>query len=603
MHWVDEDQRPLRSSRLQLLPHRRELIVDGAAVRIGGRAFDILSVLVEARGKVVSKDEILSRVWSEAIVEENALQAQISALRKALGPHREHIKTVAGRGYQFSGDAAVLEKSGSTAIARPREEAAAASPAQGDGPPTNLPAPTSELIGREADLAMVCDLVATHRLVTLTGAGGIGKTRLAQEAARLMLARHPDGVRIAELAPLSDPDLVRDTVAAVLAPDESCDPRSGDASALALGEKNMLIVLDNCEHLIDAAARMAESLLRAGGGVRVLVTSREPLRAAGEFVYRVPPLALPAEETRALDDLLQAGAVQLFVARARGAGSDFPVDGQTGQTIAAICRRLDGIPLAIELAAARTAMLGIEGLALRLDDHLGILTGGQRTALPRHRTLRATLDWSYQLLSEGERGVLRRLAVFAGAFTLDAAGAVAAAGPSRAEADIDGLANLVMKSLVTVDVSGATTLYRLLKTTRSYALQKLIESGEFETIARRHAEYCRSVLTQAEATGTTPAERLAAFSRHIDDTRAALDWAFSLGDDATLGVALTVASVPLWQHLSLAEELRERVGKALASLDREHADAPDAEKRLLAALEATASPTPPGTDKTGRNGR
>ena len=573
MRMID-DPAPLHPSRVQPLPHGRELLVNGTPVQIGGRAFDILSVLVEARGELVTKDELLSRVWSENVVEESALQAQISGLRKALGEHRKHIKTVAGRGYQFSGDVSVVE---STSAAETELRARSL---------TNLPAPTSELIGREADLGEVQALVAAHRLVTLTGAGGIGKTRLAQEAARQLSASFADGVWIAQLASVSDPDLVPATVATVLELGAAHDALSTKDIAWELRTKRMLLVLDNCEHVIDAAAHLAEALLRWGPGVHVLATSREPLLAEAEFVYRVSPLALPAEGTEDVDALLQAGAVRLFVARARAADADFSLDSHAARTISAICRRLDGIPLAIELAASRAVALGLEALAARLDDRIEVLTGGWRTALPRHRTLRATLDWSYELLPEPERVVLRRISVLAGAFSLDAASAVAT-DAGIAEADLVGcVANLATKSLLTADVSGSKAVYRLLKTTRSYALEKLVQSGEFEAVARHHAQYCLSVLEQVEAASKKqPAERLAVFSRHVDDIRAALDWAFSLGDDVALGVALTIASLPLWLHLSPLEEFRERVERALASVDRNSAMGARQEMQLCEALD------------------
>ena len=269
-------------------------------------------------------------------------------------------------------------------------------------------------------------LAAAHRLVTLTGAGGIGKTRLALAAARRLLPHFADGVWLVELAPLADPGSV---------PADGC--RGGRARARpvtvsrrtcgqALGGKELLLVLDNCEHVIDAAARMAEALLRASPAVHLIATSREPLRAEGEQIYPVPPLAVPAEDAEDQDDLLRYGAVRLFVERARAVAPRFAPDRRGAAMIATICRRLDGIPLAIELAAARVAALGIEALAARLDDRFQLLTGGRRTALPRHQTLRATLDWSYELLSEPERVILRRLAIFAGAFGLEAASAVVA---------------------------------------------------------------------------------------------------------------------------------------------------------------------------------
>ena len=292
-----------------------------------------------------------------------------------------------------------------------------------------------------------------HRLITLVGAGGVGKTRLSFEVARQLRPQFADGVWVAELAPLSDPELVPVTVATALGVTLVSGAPSPERVASALGAKRILLVLDNCEHVIEAAARMAEALLRADPLACVLASSREPLRLPGEFVYRVPSLEVPAEGTQDEEDLLRAGAVRLFVARARAAEPHFSAERRLA-TMAAICRQLDGIPLAIELAAARTAALGVEGLAARLDDRFRLLTGGHRTALPRHQTLQATLDWSYELLPESERVVLRRLAIFAGAFSLEAATAVAAEAAISASDVVDCITNLVAKSLLTATVGG-----------------------------------------------------------------------------------------------------------------------------------------------------
>jgi predicted ATPase len=343
-------------------------------------------------------------------------------------------------------------------------------------PPSNLPESVSDLIGRDASLRDVVDLVTSHRLVTLTGAGGIGKTRLSLEVARQLLPRFADGVGLAELGPLTDPQLVPVTVATALRLKSLGGNVSIEAVATAVGGRRVLVVLDNCEHLIDAAARMAEALLRANPVVCVLATSREPLRAAAEYVYRVPPLDVPVEDNLDADDVLRHGAVKLFVSRANAAEPRCVPDRRLASATAAICRRLDGIPLAIELAA-RIAAFGVEGVASRLDDRFRLLTGGSRTALPRQQTLRATLDWSYDLLSEPERVVLRRFAVFVGSFTLDAAAAITA-GSEVAGAEVaECVAKLVAKSLVSADVSGAVTSYRLLQTTRAYAVEKLVETG------------------------------------------------------------------------------------------------------------------------------
>src|SRR5271165_4404236 len=444
--------------RFLLLPHRRELLADGRPVKLGGRAFDVLMALIEAHGAVVSKNALMARVWPDRIVEENNLQWQISALRAAFGADRNLIRTVSGRGYQFTAktDAAYgsPEADAGTPIGAAQPDAREARrdwEIPGQLPPTNLAELISELIGRDDVLDEILSLASAHRLVTLTGAGGIGKTRLALAAARRLLPQFADGVWLAEFSPIADPGLVPVTVAASI----GLDLGGGDVSAQrvpqALAGRQMLLVLDTCEHVIGAAAALSEAVLRTGGTLHLLATSREPLRAEGEWVYPVPPLAVPAEDAEDADDLLRYGGVRLFVERLRATEPHFVPDRRSAAMIAAICRRLDGIPLAIELAAARAALLGVEEVAAHLDDRFQILTGGRRTALPRHQTLRATLDWSYELLSEPERVILRRLAVFAGVFRLEAASAVAASPDLAASQVIDGLFSLIAKSLVAAE--------------------------------------------------------------------------------------------------------------------------------------------------------
>jgi predicted ATPase/DNA-binding winged helix-turn-helix (wHTH) protein len=550
--------------RFLLLPHRRELFADGQPVKLGGRAFDVLMALIEVPGAVVSKDALMARVWPDRVVEENNLQWQISTLRAAFGADRNLIRTVAGRGYQFTGEVRVLPPG----QMEPPGDGSAVAPPEAVLPPTNLPEPVSELVGRADVLGEILSLAAAHRLVTLTGAGGIGKTRLALAAARRLLPQFADGVWLAEFSPIADPGLVPVAVATALGLDLGGGKISAPRVAAALADKRLVLVLDTCEHMIGAAAALAEAALRAGGTPHVLATSREPLRAEGEWVYHVPPLALPATDLGYANDALAYGAVQLFVERLRAAEPHFALDSGVAATITAICRRLDGIPLAIELAAARAAVLGVEEVAANLDNRFRILTGGRRTALPRHQTLRATLDWSYELLSEPEREILRRLAVFAGVFRLEAARVVIAGREIAPAAVVDGIANLVAKSLVAVAAGGTVARYRLLDTTRAYALEKLAESGDYEWLARRHAEYYRDLFQRAEADFQTrpTAEWLAEYAPKIDNLRAALDWAFSLRSDAALGTALTAAAVPLWMQLSLAEECHRRVGQALAAL-------------------------------------
>src|SRR5229473_1762535 len=317
---MDPAQAPaaIEFGRFRVLPHRRELIADGRPLEVGGRAFDVLLVLIEASGAVVSKDTLMNRVWPDRIIEENSFQHQISALRRAFGADRDLIRTISGRGYQFTGEIRTFS-------ARPDAQTSAGglqpTPAP-SRPPTNLPEPVSELIGRDVELDEILDLSTSHRLVTLTGAGGIGKTRLGFEAARHLLPRFADGVWAIALAPLSDPELVPVTVATALGIELASGAASPLSVANALRSKQLMLVLDNCEHVVDAAAGMAEALLRANPAARVLATSREPLRVEGERVYPVQPLAVPAEGSPDSQDPLQYGAVRLFVERAHAAGGD-----------------------------------------------------------------------------------------------------------------------------------------------------------------------------------------------------------------------------------------------------------------------------------------
>src|SRR5882672_1162811 len=557
--------------RFKVVRHRRELLADDRPVELGGRAFDTLMALIDARGTVLDKDQLMSLVWPDRVVEENNLPAQIAVLRKVFGADRHLIRTVAGRGYQFTGEIR----------ATPATSAGPFPPAR----MTNLPEAVSELIGREAELEEVAALVTGHRLVSLVGAGGIGKTRLGLAAARHLLPRFPDGVFVAELGPVSSPELVPATVASALGLTHVAGHVSPEHVAGALGTKKLLLVIDNCEHVIEAATGMAEALLRASPGVALLATSREPLRVSGEYVYRVPPLGVPAEDNRDVQDVFRHGAVKLFVSRAHAAEPRYVAEGRVAAATAAICRRLDGIPLAIELAATRIVGFGVDGVAAGLDDRFRLLTGGRRT-LPRHQTMRATLDWSHELLSESERVVLRRLWVFVGAFTLDAASAVAASVDLPASEVTDAVADLVGKSLLSTDVGGASLQYRLLETTRAYAREKLIESAELDRVAPRHAEYYRDLFQRAEVEFETQptAEWLAAYRPHIDDVRLALDWAFSPSGDVGVGAALTAAAVPLWTHLSLLSECRARVGQAIASLGSQVPSDPRRDMRLYLAL-------------------
>jgi predicted ATPase/DNA-binding winged helix-turn-helix (wHTH) protein len=571
--------------RFLLLPHRRELLADGQATALGARAFDVLMALIEARGSVVSKDALAARVWPGQITQPTALQSQVSALRAVLGADRDLIRTVSGRGYQFVGEI----RDDPAREAHAEAGAAISSPLAGL-PPTNLPSLVSELIGRDKALAEVEGLAANHRLVTLTGAGGIGKTRLAIEAARRLLRRFGHGVWVVEFSSVSDPSLVPATIALAVGVDPGGTAQRQQV-ARALGVRPLLLLLDTCEHLVGVMAAMAEELLRAGAAAHIIATSREPLRAEGEWIYPVRPLAVPAEDARD-DDLQQYGAVRLFIERAQAVEPHFAPEPHDLAAIAAICRRLDGIPLAIEMAAAQTAPFSVRQLVAHLHDRFDLLTGGRRTALPRHQTLRATLDWSYELLLEPERVIFRRLGIFSGMFSLEAAEAVAASPEIPPARVIRGLADLVAKSLVVTEMDDVA-YYRLLDTTRAYALEELTESGEREQLARRHAEYYRDLFERAEAECETrhALEWVAYYRKKLNNLRVALDWAFSPGGEASVGVALATAAVPLWMHLSLLRECRGRVEQALAALGSGARRDARREMRLQVALGASLTDT------------
>ena len=504
----------------------------------------------------------MKHIWPGATVMENTLQVHAAAVRKALGPHRNLLKTEARRGYRLLGSWTV------------RRQDATRQPSgrqrineSGESPRTNFPATVTRLVGRAAAAQRLRDLVSAYRVVTLTGPGGIGKSTLALKVVRRVLGEFADGGWLVELASLSDPALVPSAVASVLDLKISGATISADSVARAIGGQHLLLVLDNCEHVIDAVANLTEALVRGCPRTTILATSREVLRVDGECAYRVPPLEVPAAAAVDPDQILGHSAVELFIARAQELESDFSPRAEDLASIAAICRRLDGMPLAIEFAAARAATLGIQQVAIGLRDRFALLIGGRRTALPRHRTLRATLDWSYALLSEAEQVLLRHLAVFAGGFTVEAAAAVMPRSDVAVLAILDSLTSLVAKSLVVFDQTTTPERWRLLDTIQAYAQGKLDESGEIDGARRRHAAYYRDRFTPefGSALRFTRAD-LAVRVSEIDNVRAALDWTFSPVGDMETGIDLTVAYGPVWLHLSLVAECRERCERALLGL-------------------------------------
>jgi predicted ATPase/DNA-binding winged helix-turn-helix (wHTH) protein len=531
---------------------QRELRAHGRPVPIGSRAFEIIEKLAESAGQVVSKNELVAHVWRGAVVEENTLRVHIHAIRKALGPDRTLLKSAAGRGYQLLGSWRTIEES---------ESAAAALSASRPVIRSNLPASTSDMIGRGPAMQHLRNLVSAFRVVTLAGPGGIGKTTLAVELARGMSTEFDGSVCLVELASLADPELVPSAVIAALGMSGESTAITSDEVARVIGTARLLLVLDNCEHVIDTAAALAEAIVQRCPHVSLVATSREIMRISAERVYRVPPLDLPESSREKRERLLDSSAVELFVARTQALDDQFSSDATTLSAVAAICRQLDGIPLAIEFAAAQTATLGVQQVAAGLRDRFKLLVSRRRTPLPRHRTLRATLDWSYELLPESERLLLQCLGTFAGSFTLGDAAAVAAIPDT-----IDRLSGLVDKSLVVTDSRGTATLYRLLDTTRAYALEKLAANGEQDSMARRHAEHYRALLERIEPEWEIrlAAELRADHAWRVDNVRAALEWAFSGKGDASIGIAMAAAAAPLWTHLSLYDERGDYARQALA---------------------------------------
>jgi len=565
----------------RLLAAQRLLLDGDEPVRLGSRAFDILAAMVERAGEVVGKEELIARAWPQTFVGESNLKIQVSALGRALGDGQggnRYVVTVPGRGYNF--------------VAPVRRE----QPSRGPPPATaasaalhNLPFAVTRMIGREEAVAALVSRLSRQRLVTIVGPGGVGKTTVALAVAERMMTGFEHGVWLVDLAPLGYPRLVPSAVATVLGLEiRTEDPIHGLVAGL--GDNRMLLVLDNCEHVIDAAASLAAAILSGAPGVSILSTSREPLRVAGESEYRLGPLGSPQPSSKLTEaDVAVFPAVQLFVERVTATVEDFTLTDANAPLVVEICRRLDGLPLAIEFAAPHVEVLGVEGLAARLDDSLPLLGARRRAATPRHHTMRAVVDWSYGLLSEDERLFLRALGIFTGGFTVEAVAAVAVHHANTYIDAIDRLADLVAKSLVVVDVSDVKPRFRLLDTTGAYAIEKLDASGERERIARRHAEYYGGLFERAEgeAAALPLAEWLANYAREIDNVRAALDWAFSPSGDRSIGGTLTAAAVPLWIGLSLLEECRGRAKQALGALGTGGTWDSREEMRLHAALGAS----------------
>lgn len=473
----DEDTVLFDVFRFEL--HSRQLLECGAPLPVGSRALDILAKLVEKPGELVTKAEIVAHVWPSTLVDESNLRTQMWALRRALRDGedgRRFVATVPGRGYRF--------------VAQVSRPSGPAKPQHREVVDRFRPRLTS-LIGREGELENLRARLGHARLVTIVGHGGIGKTSIATELADELRHQYKEGVFFLNLALVSNEALVGRALAACLGIETGSSPSSLGVVGHA-GSRSALLILDGCEHVIDSVAAHADALLRIVPGLQILTTSRERLRVEGECVEHLAPLQTPdCFGTITADEAGRFPAVQLFVERMKALDSGFTLTDANAMLVAEICRKVDGLPLAIEMASASVEHFGLARVASRLDQRLEILVRGQRSANPHHRTMRATLDWSYNALSDQERAVLRRLSVFTGSFTLEAACVLTAGATDTVASDV--VADLVSKSLVISDFSPTIPEYRLLNTTRAYALEKLAESRDYPAAIRKHAEYMRGL--------------------------------------------------------------------------------------------------------------
>ena len=487
-----------RFGRFEVQPDERRLLGAGQPLAIGPRAFDVLVVLAERAGQLVTKDELLARVWPRSVVEENNLQAQVSALRRILGPAT--IETVPGYGYRLTAKVeAAIPASSSTS---PRQM-------------HNLPHPLTSFVGRENDLAQYAQILRNARLLTLTGIGGSGKTRLAIKLAEAELLSFPDGVWFVDLAAVAEPERVALTVATALGVREQPDKPIVETLILRFADRQLLLILDNCEHLLAACARFVEQLLLSAPNVRILVTSREELGVPGERIVRVRSLAFPPQGPHDVHALIAFEAVRLFVDRVKQVAAEFTLTTANSTAVAEICRRLDGIPLALELAAARAKLLSVDQICARLDDRFRLLKG---SAMSRHQTLLGVLAWSYEHLAPDEQVWLQRLSVFSGGWTLDAATAIAGQDCEELES-LQRLERLVDMSLVVVTPSSPVgPRYSMLETVLQYAHDRLNESRESDVVRERHLRYFLAITRQADRD---------AFTRRVNQSYRRLDYELS----------------------------------------------------------------------------
>jgi predicted ATPase/DNA-binding winged helix-turn-helix (wHTH) protein len=550
-------------------------------VALPSRAFDVLVALIESRAAVLSKEDLRRQVWGDVIVEDNNLHVQIAAVRRALGPESRYIQTVPGRGYRFIADLSRETPTPSTLAA----------------PAGNLPVPMTRTIGREVEMATICDLLLAARLVTLVGPAGVGKTRLALAAAE-HAGPFADGPWLLDLSEATDLAAPAASLVAALGSATGGEQPGNDLAATLAGRETLLL-LDGCEPLIEAAAAQARRLVQLCPQLRILATSQQPLGLEGEHVVRIAPFELPREgPVLTLEAALRFDAVRLFADRAAMVDGRFRLTDESVGAALQICRALDGVPLAIELAASRAPVLGLEPLLARIQDRLTLLAGDRRDLPARHRTLRAAIGWSHRLASDLERQVLRRLAIFPGEFTL-AAAQVVAAGDGVAPHDVvRGVGGLVQRSLVATGADLIRPRHRLLQVVRDFVRQQPGYDDDHPELARRHADYFVR-LAEAVELSRERGDAATVLGPELDNLREALAWTLSARGDAAVGLRLAVAMTRIWFEASLFAEAAGWLARALDA-------APPSTDRVLlmrlhrlADLSASAVETPSSPARNG----
>jgi predicted ATPase/DNA-binding winged helix-turn-helix (wHTH) protein len=534
--------------QFQLYPSKRLLLRNGQHVELGSRALDVLIALISHAGEVITTRDLVQMVWKGVIVDESCIRVHISALRKALScpeTSTSHVVNIPGRGYSFVTPVTLVPIDG--------ENTAAIQSI----PAGELPARLVRMVGRDDTVKAIAGLIKQHRFVTVSGLGGMGKTTVAIAAAHHFRSQFEGMVIFLDLSAISDCSMLPGTLAAAVGVQyQEAEPLQTLVGLIR--DMRLLVVFDSCDHVIDAVTCLAETLFGQAEHTHILVTSREPLRAEGEHVYRLGSLACPPEQAElTAADAMTFSAVQLFVERVAHNQSAFALSDKDAPLVAHICRKLDGIALAIEVAAGQVPAYGIQGIAELLENRFSLFWEGRRNAMSRHQTLNAMIDWSYDLLSANEALVLRRLSVLTGKFSLEIATQVVA--PQGHEMMvIDAIGRLVTKSLVLAESNNCLMCYRLPYTTRAYALEKLRAAGEFDSTSERHAVYLVSLLERLNVQGEAlpDYERIQRYIEYLGNICATLDWTFSASGNLSLGIRLAASSAPLFLGLSMLDECR-----------------------------------------------